>query len=318
MLDLTPRKLEAARSSAQTTVSAGRAESRLRSSPASSTNAVVNRRPHASSLLVLTAVTLLAAACGPEAPPAVAPAASAASPAVAPPAVATVPPAIQALVAAPDRTDDDKKLDAGRHPGELLAFFGVTPGMKVAELMAGGGYTSELLARAVGPTGVVYGQNTKLILDRFAEKPWSARLQKPVMKNVVRVDRELDDPLPPEAKNLDAVFLILFYHDTVWLKIDREKMNRAVFAALKPGGVFAIVDHSGRTGTGTTETQTLHRIEEKVVREEIERAGFKLAGEGAFLRNPGDARDWNASPRAAAERRGTSDRFVLKFVKPAT
>jgi predicted methyltransferase len=80
--------------------------------------------------------------------------------------------------------------------------------------------------------------------------------------------------------------------------------------------VYAIVDHSGRPGTGISEVETLHRIEEKAVREEILQAGFKLAGEANFLRNPADTRDWNDSPRAAAERRGTSDRFVLKFVKP--
>jgi predicted methyltransferase len=227
-----------------------------------------------------------------------------------------VPKAIQAIIDAPDRDAADRALDAGRHPGELLAFFGVAPGMKVAELGAGGGYTSEVLARAVGPTGKVYGQNSKFILDRFAQKPWSERLKKPVMKSVIRVDREFDDPLPPEAKNLDAVFLILFYHDTVWMETDRAKMNRAVYTALKPGGVFAIIDHSGRAGTGTTEAKTLHRIEEKVVREEVERAGFRLAAEASFLRNPADPRDWNDSPTAAAERRGTSDRFVLKFVKP--
>jgi predicted methyltransferase len=106
------------------------------------------------------------------------------------------------------------------------------------------------------------------------------------------------------------------YHDTVWLGADREKMNKAIFAALKPGGVYAVIDHSGRTGSGSTETQTLHRIEESVVRKEIEQAGFTLAGEAAFLRNPEDARDWNDSPKAAEARRGTSDRFVLKFVKP--
>jgi predicted methyltransferase len=228
-----------------------------------------------------------------------------------------VPPAIQAIVGAADRSEDDRKLDQGRHPGEVLAFFGISPGMKVAELMAGGGYTAELLARAVGPSGVVYGHNTKLVLDRYAEKPWSARLAKPVMKNVVRVDRELEDPLPPEAKGLDAIFMVLFYHDTVWQKIDRDKMNRAIFAALKPGGFFAVIDHSGRPGTGTGETQTFHRIEEKVVREELERVGLKLAGEGSFLRNPADTRDWNDSPREAGDRRGTSDRFVLKMVKPA-
>ncbi len=226
--------------------------------------------------------------------------------------------AIQAAVDAPDRTGDDRKLDGGRHPGELLAFFGIGPGMRVADLAAGGGYTTELLARVVGPTGIVYGENSKMALERYAEKPWSERLTKAVMTHVVRVDREFDDPLPPEASNLDAVFLMLFYHDTVWQKTDRDKMNRAVFRALKPGGVFAIVDHSGRPGTTVTETQTLHRIEESVVLEEVARAGFRLAGEATFLRNPEDARDWSASPRAAGERRGTSDRFVLKFVKPTS
>jgi predicted methyltransferase len=223
---------------------------------------------------------------------------------------------IKTIVDAKDRTEDDRSLDAGRHPGELLTFFGVKPGMKVAELFATGGYTAELLARAVGKQGKVYAQNNKFALEKFAEGPWSERLKRPQLKNVVRVDRELDDPLPPEAKNLDVVFSVLFYHDSVWLETDRAKMNAAVFAALKPGGVYAVVDHSGRSTTGTTEAQTFHRIEESVVRSEIEKAGFELAAEASFLRNPQDPRDWNDSPKAAAEQRGTSDRFVLKFIKP--
>ncbi len=222
----------------------------------------------------------------------------------------------QAVVDAPDRAPEDRALDAGRHPAEMLAFFDVAPGMHVAELGAAGGYTTELLARAVAPTGLVYAQNSRFILDRFAEKPWTERLAKPVMRNVVSVVRDFDEPLPPDVHDLDAVFIVLFYHDTVWLDADRERMNRAVFAALRPGGVYAVIDHSGRPGTDATETQTLHRIEESTVREEIEAAGFRLAGEAAFLRNPDDSRDWNASPRAAGERRGTSDRFVLEFVKP--
>jgi predicted methyltransferase len=260
----------------------------------------------------------------PTAPPAPLPEPVAAVPVITPvdPATAPqpvpipVPKNIQALVAAKDRTDADRALDAGRHPGELLTYFDVKPGMKVADLFAGGGYTTELLARAVGKKGIVYGQNNKLILEKFAAAPWSERLARPANKKVVRIDRELDDPLPPEANNLDMVFGVLFYHDTVWLGTDRSKMNAAVFAALKPGGVYAIVDHSGRTGSGTSEAQTFHRIEESVVREEIERAGFKLDGEANFLRNPQDTRDWNDSPMAAEARRGTSDRFVLKFVKP--
>jgi predicted methyltransferase len=197
-----------------------------------------------------------------------------------------------------------------------MKFFGIAAGQHVAELTAGGGYTSEILARIVGDKGLVYAQNPKFILEKFAEKPWSERLKKPIMRQVVRVDRELDDPLPEEAKNLDVVLMILTYHDTVWLNVDRAKMNKSVFNALKPGGVFGIVDHSARAGSGVEDVQTLHRIDEKVVRDEIAAAGFKLTEEATFLRNADDARDWNASPMKAGEKRGTSDRFVLKFVKP--
>lgn len=222
----------------------------------------------------------------------------------------------RAIIEAPDRSPDDRALDAGRHPDRLLAFIGAKPGMRVAEIGAGFGYTTELLVRAVAPNGLVYGQNNRFILERFAEKPWTARLTKPVMEPVVRVDREFDQPLPTDAVNLDAVVNVLLYHDTVWMKTDRAMMNRAIYAALRPGGVYVIVDHSGKPGTGITEVETLHRIEEKVVRQEIEAAGFTLVADADFLRNPADTRDWNASPRTAGERRGTSDRFVLKFAKP--
>jgi predicted methyltransferase len=226
------------------------------------------------------------------------------------------PDAAAQAVAAPDRSEADRALDKGRFPAETLAFFGIGPGMRVAELGAAGGYTTELLARAVGPTGRVYGQNSKFILERFAEKPWSDRLAKPVNAQVVRVDREFDDPLPPEAKDLDAVLIVLFYHDTVWLETDRARMNAAIFAALKKGGVYGVIDQSGRPGTGTSETKGLHRIEESAVVSEIEKAGFILDAQAEFMKNPADPRDWNASPTAAGEKRGTADRFVLRFRKP--
>lgn len=228
-----------------------------------------------------------------------------------------IPEDIQALVAATDRDAKDRELDAGRHPGELLTFFDIKPGMRVAELGAGTGYTAELLARRVGPKGKVYAQNTKFILERFAEGPWSERLLKPVMKPVVRVDREFDAPLPAEAKNLDAVLLVLFYHDTYWMGIDRAKLNAAVFTALKPGGIYAVVDHSAAAGHADQDVKTLHRVEEELVVSEMKAAGFDLVEEGFFLRNPADALDWSASPSAANDKRGTSDRFVLKFKKPA-
>jgi predicted methyltransferase len=255
----------------------------------------------------------LLSACGHSAtPPSAAP-----SPAsTAAPAALVIPSYVRAAVAAPDRSPDDQALDAGRKPDQMLAFFGIQPGMQVAELGAGGGYTSELLSRVVGPTGKVYGQNSPFILEKFANMPWTARLSKPVLSNVVRADREFDDPLPPEATELDAVLCVLFYHDTVWLGADRDKMNKAVFAALKHGGVYGIVDHSAAPGSGLSAVKTVHRIEEQTLRAEVEHAGFVFAAEASFLRNPSDTRDWNDSPREAGARRGTSDRFVLEFKKP--
>jgi predicted methyltransferase len=197
-----------------------------------------------------------------------------------------------------------------------FAFFKVAPGQKIGELFSGPGYSTELLARVIGSTGKLYAQNSKDILDKFARKPLAERLAKPVMANTVMVERESDDPMPPEAKDLDAVICILNYHDYVWKKVDRAKLNAAVFAALKKGGVYAIVDHSAADGSGIRDVETLHRIDEAVVKEEIAKAGFKLDAESDVLRNPSDKRDWNSSPKAAAERRGTSDRFTLRFVKP--
>lgn len=224
--------------------------------------------------------------------------------------------AARSAVDATDRTAADRALDEGRQPAKTLAFFGIEPGMKVAELGTGGGYTAELLARTVGPTGKVYAQNSQLLLDRFAQQPWTERLQKPVMANVVRLDRPFEDPFPPDVTGLDAVLIILFYHDTYWQKVDRAKMNAAVLRALKPGGVYGIIDHSARAGTGANDVESLHRVEESTLRADVEQAGFVLDGSADFLKRPDDTRDWSASPRTAGEKRGTSDRFVLKFVKP--
>jgi predicted methyltransferase len=226
-----------------------------------------------------------------------------------------VPPAVQAIVDAKDRTDADRKLDAGRHPGELLAFLGLKPGMRVAELAAGGGYTTELLARAVGPTGKVWAQNNAMML-KFVDKPWAERLARPAMKNVVRSDRELDAPLPPDAESLDAVVIMLWYHDSIWVGADRDKMNKAVFDSLEHGGQYVVIDHSALEGHGKSDVKTLHRIDELWVIRDVERAGFMHAADARFLRNPADTRDWSDSPSDAGEKLGTSDRFVAKFVKP--
>ena len=225
-------------------------------------------------------------------------------------------PSYSRIVASDDRTADDKALDARRHPVELLAFMGVKPGMRVADLGAGGGYTTELLARAVGSDGKVWAQNDPDLVYKFMGPLIKARLERDADKNVIRVDRTFDDPLPLYATNLDLVTFFIFYHDVVWIGADRDKMNHAVFMALKKGGAYVIVDASAKPGAGTTVAQTLHRIDEETVKTEVERAGFKLAASADFLRNPADTRDWNSSPKAAGDRRGTEDRFVLKFTKP--
>jgi predicted methyltransferase len=230
---------------------------------------------------------------------------------------ADVPPAIKDAIAATDRDADDRRLDAGRKPGEVLSFFHIAPGAKVGELFAGRGYTTELMARVVGPTGKIWAENTKEFMDAFLREPWTKRAAKPVMANVVGVERNIDDPFPPEAKDLDVVVTILNYHDTVNMKgTDRAKMNKAIFDHLKKGGYYGIVDSSATNGSGTKDTDTLHRIDQKVVETEVKAAGFKPAGESNVLRNPDDKRDWNSSPKASGDKRGTSDRFVLLFQKP--
>lgn len=227
-----------------------------------------------------------------------------------------VPGPIRGAISEEDRNDKDRKLDAGRKPGEVLGFFKVAPGQKIGELFAGTGYTTEILARTLGTTGKLFAQNTKEVNDKFARQAMTERMAKPVMQNTTLFEQPAEAPFPPEVNGLDIVICILNYHDYVWQKVDRAKLNAAVFAALKPGGIYGIVDHSAAKGSGVRDVETLHRIDEEVVKQEITAAGFKLDGESNVLRNPADPRDWNASPNEAGVKRGTSDRFVLRFVKP--
>jgi predicted methyltransferase len=220
--------------------------------------------------------------------------------------VITPAPDYQAIVASPDRSEADRNTDKRRSPVDLLLFYDLRSGMVVADLGAFGGYNTELLARAVAPTGKVYAQNVEAFASRIAD-----RMKSPAMQNVVSVARDFDDPLPPEARNLDAVVFNFAYHDTVNMTVDRAKMNLAVFNALKTGGVYIIADHASRPGAGISETKTLHRIEDAALRKEVEAAGFQLAAQGIFLRNPKD-------PRTAPSGKNPvpNDEFVLKFVKP--
>jgi predicted methyltransferase len=220
-------------------------------------------------------------------------------------------PDYEAIVAAPDRSDADRQTDQRRQPAKLLAFAGVKSGMKVLDMEAGAGYSTELLARTVGPTGVVYAQDSAAVIERFVKDKYDIRAQKPVMKNVVHVIRNFDDPIPPDVSGLDLITFFFAYHDITYMEVDRAAMNRKMFAALKPGGFLVIADHSARAGEGTTVSKTLHRIEESTLRKEIEAAGFKLVGEGDFLRHPEDPRDAPVFRPAVPV-----DEFVLKYQKP--
>jgi predicted methyltransferase len=219
-------------------------------------------------------------------------------------------PDYEAIVAAPDRSDADRQVDQRREPAKMLAFTGVKTGMKVLDMEASAGYSTELLARSVGPDGVVYAQDSAAVIERLKDK-FDIRAQKPAMKNVVHVVRNFDDPIPPDVSNLDLITFFFAYHDITYMTVDRAEMNKKMFAALKPGGYLVIADHSARPGDGTNVAKTFHRIEESTLRQEIEAAGFKLVTEGDFLRHPEDPRD------AAVFRPATPvDEFVLKYQKP--
>jgi predicted methyltransferase len=251
-------------------------------------------------------------------------------------------PQIAAIVSSPDRTDADRNSDAGRKPAQMLAFIGVRPGMKALDLNAAGGYTTELLARAVGPSGQVFGQSppprdagTPALppatpeggamparsgaMTAMAARPLpspqalAVRAQKPAVVNIVPLVRPFEHPAPPElaTDGLDLVTLMFNYHDLAHWNVDRAQMNKALFSALKPGGIYVIADHAGRSGTGVSESGTLHRIEEAFLINEVEAAGFKLADEAYFLHNPADPRDKNTPDNGQFK-----DEFIVKFIKP--
>ena len=210
----------------------------------------------------------------------------------------------RALLADPVRTERDRGMDTSRHPLELLQFAQVRTGMRVLDVSAGAGYTSQLLALAVGPSGKVWAQTPKpgpALNERMAAHPQS---------NLLVTPRPFEDPVPPDAQPLDLVTLVLNYHDISYLPVDRDAMNRRIFAALKRGGRYVVVDHSALPGTGITAGKTLHRIDEAFVIEEVKRAGFVFDAEGAFMRNAADDRT------GSSNRPPPSDKFMLRFVKP--
>ncbi len=174
-----------------------------------------------------------------------------------------------------------------------MAFFGIKPGMQVGDLWAGGGYTTELIARIVGPTGKVYSQNTEFP-EKFkaAEKLVEDRLKEPGMGNRGGSDEAVRRARRPAggAGSFDAVFINLNYHDAVGRGYNRVKLNAAVMKALKSGGKYCVTDNSAQAGSDARDANTLHRIDEQFETREIEQAGFQLVAASSVLRNPKDDR----------------------------
>jgi predicted methyltransferase len=210
-----------------------------------------------------------------------------------------VSPAIQAAIAAPERPKDDVARDAQRHPDEILAFYGVEPGMQVVDFIAGGGYYTELFSRLVGPNGKVY---TTFLAP--------ARIEGGRLTNVVAMGEGPWTAIEPGT--IDVVFTSQNYHDIVARNIPREPVLVQIKSVLKPGGIFAVSDHSAAEGSGTRDANTLHRIDEQVVKDEVTAAGFELVDESDVLRHPDDPRTARVTDPVI---RGNTDQFVLKFRK---
>lgn len=212
-----------------------------------------------------------------------------------------------ATVANSARPAEDVARDADRKPGALMAFAGVKPGMKIAELAPGGGYFTRLLSLAVGPAGKVYaitGKPSAGITAWIANNP-----------NVTPLPFTAGQPLAPEG--VDLVWTTLNYHDFKNNVADGSdaaaKYNAAAFKALKPGGVYFIVDHQAAKGAGASVTNTLHRIEDSIVIAEVTKAGFKLEARSEILRHPADDHTLKVIESGI---RGKTDQFVLRFRKP--
>ncbi len=203
------------------------------------------------------------------------------------------------------RSDDDRDADAKRKPLEFLEFANVQPGMRALDVAAGGGYTTQLLALVVGSKGTVWAQGTQL------QPALEKRLANHPQVNIVPVVRSFEDPVPDGVSNLDLITIIMNYHDIAYMSVDRAKMDKRLFNALKTGGHLVVMDHSAKPGSGTSAAKSLHRIDEKVVLDEFRKAGFHLEQEGDFLRNPDDPRD-----QAFFNTNIQTDKFALRFAKP--
>jgi predicted methyltransferase len=228
-----------------------------------------------------------------------------------------IPSNIAAAVADPGRPKDDVDRDAARHPAESLAFAGVKTGETVVDFIPGGGYFTRILSKAVGPKGHVYAYVPEVFATAFPKgvEGIKAIAADPAYANVtVLIEPKFATPTP-----VDMIWTAQNYHDLHnpfggGPAPDMAKVNAAILGALKPGGVFLVIDHTAEAGSGLRDTNTLHRIDPAAVKSELAAAGFKLVGESDALKNPADPHTAKVFDPSI---RGHTDQFMFKFEKPA-
>src|ERR1700722_14388581 len=217
------------------------------------------------------------------------------------------------------RSAADLERDKLEHPADILRLSGITPGMQVADVLAGGGYYSELLSYVVGPKGHVLLLNNTAY-DHWSNGDWEKRLAGNRLPNVEHRTVDLEHLDLPDH-SLDALILIKVYHDLYWVDTKPNtpwpKMNTSVVLdqltrVLKPGGILLIEDHSAKPGTGNADASTLHRIDEAYTVSDFEKRGFELVGKSDVLRRPEDQRTLVSYTPPGL---GKTDRFVLVFKK---
>jgi predicted methyltransferase len=228
-------------------------------------------------------------------------------------AAAGIPRYVTAAVSDSARPAADTQRDSNRKPAETLAFAGVKPGNWVLELSPGRGYFTRLLSAVVGPRGEV----TSYLISQPRKPdapppPIVALAAEPHYSNVRVHLQRLVDVKP--TNSFDLVWTTQNYHDFHNVEgLDVATLNRAIFAALKPGGIYLVLDHAAEGGSGLRDTNTLHRIDEETVKQEVKAAGFVLVGESRVLRNKDDTHTAKVFDGAI---QGHTDQFILKFRKP--
>lgn len=233
--------------------------------------------------------------------------------AVAAPAVAQeappIPDYVTAAVAGPGRADDAKD-DGRRHIAAIMTFSEVKPGDTVLELVPGGGYWTRVFSAIVGEDGKVYAA-VPAPMEKYAEKTHALPDE---LANVELLQQPADALSAPTP--VDVAFTAQNYHDypnDFMGPTDPAVLNAAVFEALKPGGLWIVIDHAAEAGSGLRDTDTLHRIDPAIVRTQAEAAGFEFVGESEVLHNPADNYTLKVFDPAV---RGVTDQFVYKFRKP--